>query len=192
LGHVVAATLVALVVTPAGARDAGVAPARTPAAERVPAPAWYSVAGHTLKLEANDVGCWIVDRVKAGDERKYKLDLQPPCYLLIWRGRPPGSAVKNADGVAVGDVGQPMAWRYKSAHGAVALAVIGDAAVPQPEPESLYQSRKRAGYHCAGSLQGVKLQGARVRLQKKAGEGLALYCDEIGIDEKDFWLIAHD
>jgi hypothetical protein len=193
LGPVIATALVAAAASFGLAGDAASpSPARGAAGSATGAPVWYPIAGHTLRLETNDQGCWLIDRVKPDDEKRFKLDLQPPCYLLMWLKRPPGSGLKNADGVAVGDVGQPMAWRYRSAGGATALAVIGDPAVPQPEPDSLYQSRKRAGLHCTGSLQGIKLRGPRVRLQQKSGEGLGLYCQELGIEEKGFWLIAHD
>jgi hypothetical protein len=158
-----------------------------------PIAARYLVSGHQVRVDSGAEGCWLVDHGKGGAPKRLKLDLRPPCYLLVWRHRPPTTDAQGiSDGVPVGGAGEPMAFRYKVARGTVAIAVIGDSPVPDPRPESMYQTRLRQGYHCTGSMQGIRFRGSLVQVMPKEGNGQGLFCVEIGLEEKDFWMIAHD
>jgi hypothetical protein len=83
-----------------------------------------------------------------------------------------------------------MAWRYADAKGVVALAVIGDPVPETLRTSSLYKLRERQGLSCASSVQGVLLHVDRIQLSKKR-EHAGIFCAELGLDEKDFWMLAH-
>jgi hypothetical protein len=182
LGPVGAGALVGVLLV--ALPDGGGSPPSAPAAAT-----GYSVAGHQIRLEVQDSECWLLDRFKRGEERRLRLDLRSPCYVVTWHEAPPRVAAHESDAVPVGQQGSPKAFRYKVAGGTVALAVIGDPPTPDPRPESLYQLRRRSGYHCTDSLRGVRLRGGRVQLLPKAQ---GLFCEEAPPDEKDYWMIAHD
>jgi hypothetical protein len=183
LGHVCAGALVAactLLSADAGSADEG----------RADGLAYHPVADHFVRIDADPAACWLVERAKGGNDKRFKLDLKPPCYLVMWKQAPPKLVDHSvSDGVPIGTKGTPMAFRYKVARGTVAMAVIGDPPSPDPRPDSLYQLRRRDGYHCTDSLQGVRFRGARVQLMPKAQ---GFFCVETSPDEKDFWMIAHD
>jgi hypothetical protein len=168
-----------------------VAGAAALAEPRAAPPSPFVVAGHEVKLAHDDRSCWIATRPKAGGEwRILNLDMRPPCYLLMWRGTdlPAPDAQGASDGVPFGGVGTPMAYRYRSADGVIALAIIGDPVSPT-HPD--YQEITRAGDHCAVSLRGLRLHGTKASLSPKRPYG-SLKCVERPIEEKDFWILAHD
>jgi hypothetical protein len=187
LGHDSASTLVAAILC---ALSGGAAPAG-PTSAGDSRQAVYEIARHHIRLDVESSACWIVDRTRGTEEKRLKLDLRPPCYLLMWRRKPPTIDAQGiSDGVAVGGPGAPMAFRYKVAGGTVAIAVIGDPPVRDPGPQSLYDSQVGQGYHCTDGMQGVRFRAARVQLLPKHSHGL--FCLEEGLDEKEFWMIAHD
>jgi hypothetical protein len=83
-----------------------------------------------------------------------------------------------------------MAWRYAGAKGVVVLAVIGDPVPEKLRASSLYRLREQQGMNCASSLQGILLYTNEIRLSKKR-EHAGVFCAELGLEEKDFWLLAH-
>jgi len=150
----------------------------------------YMVAGHILRLLTPEGACIIeLDKPGTSQRSELRLDLRPPCYLLTWRHEPAdtGLAAAEMEGTAVGQLGDPMAWRYPQA---LVVAVIGD-----PVPESLrssasYKLRHDQGLHCASSIRGVLIGEEGVWLSKKR-EHVGIFCAELGLDEKEFWLLAH-
>ena len=149
----------------------------------------YAVAGHTFRLAVTDSVCAIEQAVNAGAARRFVLDLRPPCYLVVWRDPPP--RMRKASGSnPVGGVGDPAAWRYGRKSNTTVVAVIGD---PVPErlcPELTCRSPQRQNFHCGASLQAVLLRDGRIKLSRKR-EQVGVFCVETGLDEKDFWLLAH-
>jgi hypothetical protein len=162
-----------------------------------------SVGGHRVQLRVRDASCLLVSATQRGAPQAIDLELGPPCYILPWnhtrsRGTDPKA---SSDAVAVGDKGDPMAYRYPSADNAIAIAVIGDP-VPDdlwrnlPDTAEQLQARKQTS-HCASRLQGVVLTAGGARLSKswiskRGGAEPRLLCTEAGIDEKDYWLLVHD
>lgn len=122
-----------------------------------------------------------------------RLDLTPPCYVLLWTEPPPRLTNGRAEsgGQPVGRQGDAMAWKYATAHDAKVLAVIGDPVGDPYRADPLFKTRQEKGYRCGGSLQGIKVfKGgpvATVKWNQKAA-----YCVETGIDEKDYWMLGHD
>lgn len=186
----------ALVLAACGRADSP--PQERPALRAAPAPTpspeagEYAVAGHNVRLVVEEDACFLGDQTEGGPPTKLKLDLGPPCYLLTWQQRPPrfGHPEGISDGVPVGDVGDVKAWRYGSAQGATTIAVIGDP-VPESMRSDRYLREQREGFRCAASVQGVLLLGPKVWLSKKH-DRVGPICVEIGIDQKVFWMLAHD
>jgi hypothetical protein len=149
-----------------------------------------TVAGHTMRLVTASDTCLIEHRSDQARGRQLMLDLRPPCYLLIWPGTPPKSGSSGvSDGQPVGRMGEPMAWRYPKANGVIALAVIGDPMPKDLRASRSYQLREGQGFRCASSIQGVLIQGGAVRVSRKR-EHVGVLCAEIGLEEKDFWILA--
>lgn len=152
----------------------------------------YSVAGHVLRLVVDGGSCVVEHRASGPAMNRLTLDLHPPCHLLTWRQSPPraSQATDVSDGRPLGDIGGPMAWRYAGAKGVVVLAVIGDPVPEKLRASSLYRLREQQGMNCASSLQGILLYTNEIRLSKKR-EHAGVFCAELGLEEKDFWLLAH-
>jgi hypothetical protein len=83
-----------------------------------------------------------------------------------------------------------MAWLYSRATGVIVLAVIGDPVPDQLRASDLYQLRERQGLHCTSSVQGILLSGSQTRLSSKRAH-VGIVCAELGLEEKDFWMLAH-
>jgi len=143
------------------------------------------------RLTVGVVGDRCVLTFKGGDA--VRLDLAPPCYVLVWNEPPPRLtyASPESDGQPVGAKGEAMAWKYPSAHDAKVLAVIGDSIPERLRGDSVLKIRQAKGYRCAGSLQGVKVVKGGPVPTAKWGQG-NIYCVETGIDEKDYWMLGHD
>ncbi|HEY0705803.1 MAG TPA: hypothetical protein VGG33_03355 [Polyangia bacterium] len=155
----------------------------------------HVVAGHALALAAEGEACVLLHRPAGAPadapEDRHRLALAPPCHFLVWQTQPPARAGSPSDGVSLGTVGAPMAWRYKSAKDLIALAVIGDALTDQQKSEAILARRLAAGLRCAPSLQGILLTATQARLTKKR-DHTQVHCVEAGTDEKTFWLLAHE
>lgn len=178
----------------AAAASAAPPPAAASSAARdAPAgPVEFRVEGRSFVLRQEGGSCEI--DVSGPNPLRLTLALAPPCHVLTWRMPPPAPGKRGpSDGRPVGAVGEPMAWRYPSAGGVVALAVIGDAVAEPQRSGSLYRLRERQGLHCAGSVQGLLIErrgGGGVRLSPKRAQ-VGVLCAEIGLEEKDFWILAH-
>jgi hypothetical protein len=150
----------------------------------------YDVAGHRIHLEATPDACYVVDQVEGGLLRK-KLSLDPPCYLVLRQAHPAaaatGGSARSARGKPVGDVGQPLAWRYRDKGDVVVFAAIGG-----PTPPSVWHGRdsSQTTFHCGGRSQGVLIQGSKIWLSRALADGFT--CAEVGMDEPMFWIWAHD
>lgn len=152
----------------------------------------YRVGKHKINLLTEEDSCLLIHSADGENFEKLKLDLRSPCYLLTWQRLPPVTHGQGpSDGVAVGGVGDPLAWQYQSAKGAITLAVIGDPVPEKIRSGKAYESRLKQGYRCASSMQGVLLRGDKARLSKKR-EHVGVFCVESGVDEKDFWLLSHE
>ena len=155
--------------------------------------AQHVVAGHAVRLISNEgQPCQLQHKLVASQATPgiQDLMLRSPCYLLIWQTEPPAKKTGHATGIPVGNLGSPIAWRYASAKNAVVLAVIGD-----PIPDSLLQSqlyrlREEQNMHCAGSVQGILIRADKISFSPVRRQ-VGVQCVEAGIDEKDFWLLAH-
>jgi hypothetical protein len=153
----------------------------------------YNVAGHRIRLLVEEGGCWLTHRAEGKGLKRFKFDLNPPCYFLTWQRSPPQrtGAEGVSDGLPLGNIGDPIAWRYRSAKGVIAVAVIGDLIPDDIRSSSLYKSRQQQGYRCASRKQGILFLGNRAWLSKKS-ESAGLFCVESGVEEKDFWMLAHE
>jgi hypothetical protein len=153
----------------------------------------YSVAGHQIRVLVEEGGCWLTHRAAGKGLERLKFNLHPPCYVLTWQRPPPQRADAEgvSDGLPLGNIGDPIAWRYRSAKGVIAVAVIGDPLPDDIRSSSLYKSRQQQGYRCASRKQGVLFLGNKARLSTKR-ENAGLLCVESGVEEKDFWMLAHE
>jgi hypothetical protein len=150
----------------------------------------YHVAGHVLRLVTNGEACVVEHHGGNAETVKLILNLHPPCYFLTWQRPPSRASHAGKDGVPIGSVGDLIAWRYDGAKGAIALAVIGDPAPDTLRSSNLYRLREQQGMHCGSSVQGILLRASEIQLSTKR-EHAGLFCAELGLEEKDFWLLAH-
>lgn len=152
------------------------------------------MAGQRLRLVSQGDSCvvlaWPAD-APAAAPRTLPLTLTPPCHFLVWRATPPATAGAPSDGVSVGEAGALAAWRYKSAKNATVVAVIGDPISAEQRADPIVKKRLAAGLRCAPSLQGLLITPSAVAVSKKR-EHPGLLCVEAGIDERIFWMLAHD
>jgi hypothetical protein len=113
-----------------------------------------------------------------------RTDLRSPCYFMTWTEAPgPGTE----DGKPVGQKSELRAWRYRDKKGAVFLALIGDPVSPATTQR---WGRSFPGSRCGESIQGVVVRKEGVEIGQKNGGG-RVYCVETGMEEKNFWLLAH-
>jgi len=153
----------------------------------------YVVAGQVLRLVVRKDGCAIehVKSARAGPGaspgRALDLDLRPPCHVLTWRQRPPATAAER-EGTPVGGPGDAAGWRYPGK--GVVVAVIGDPPPKRLRAGATYRLRRDQGLHCASSIRGVLVGEGEIQLSKKR-EHVGIFCAETGLDEKDYWLLAH-
>ena len=154
----------------------------------------YQILGLHFQLLVDQLTCTLVqDGPEGGDQpsQRLRLDLTPPCYIMTWHRPPPhrGDPTGVSDGIPVGTIDQPKAWKYPSARSAIVFVIIGD-----PVPDALRKGspdRAAQGYHCASSFQGAIVRDAHVSLTRKR-ERAGLYCAEFDIEEKSYWLLAHN
>ena len=174
-------------------------PAPTPAPSASAAPttatATLGVAGRTLSLSELGGRCALnVGALVPGSEAtRMALDLAAPCSVLTWRSAPATASAAPSDGQPVGGVGDAMAWRYPSAKGVTVVVVIGDGIPAAWRENPYYPDHEKRGYRCASSAQAALLPleaNAPVTLSRKQNEA-GVFCAEIGMDEKNFWLFAH-
>ena len=173
-------------------RDSAVATSPAPSPPARVAPPEYAVGNHVFRLMVAGDACVLEHRGADAKTEKLTLDLHPPCHLLTWRQPPSpgGQGGGVSDGQAIGTTGDPMAWQYASAAGAITLAVIGDPVPESLRASSLYRLREQQGLSCGSSVQGVLLRGDQIQLSKKR-EHAGVFCAELGLEEKDFWTLAH-
>ena len=114
---------------------------------------------------------------------------------MTWQHPPPRSAGGPSNGTPLGKVGAPVAWRYppgRDTKRAIAvMAVIGDPMAEALAKDPVWKERVSVGFHCAGNVQGILVTAAgEVATTRKRSSAGAL-CVEVGMDEKDYWLLAH-
>jgi len=161
-------------------------PTKTPP----PAPETGALEGQTFRLDSAEGTCRLTVSGR-GEEKSLSLDLTPPCHFLIWQHPPPRSAGGPSNGAPVGAVGDPVAWRYAGKRAVAVMAVIGDPMAEGLAKDPVWEQRVKAGFRCAGNVQGILVRKAgAVTTTKKRGSAGAL-CVEVGMDEKDYWLLAH-
>ncbi|MEJ2328202.1 MAG: hypothetical protein P8Y25_15980 [Chromatiaceae bacterium] len=148
----------------------------------------FSVAGRDMTLVAYNNQCAVLPKGENADQ--VLLDLEPPCYVLMWSAAPPEADTNFSDGIPVGTVGEVMAWRYPGAGDIVVTAIIGDAVPEHLQGSEDERMLTRRGWHCRGSVQALVVDGLHVRAGTKRA-GVGLICAESGMDEKGYWLLAH-
>ncbi len=166
-----------------GASGGGPA-AEAPKPSALPPPAEYEVEGHRFALVVEHDACYISPHYSRGRDARLPLGFPPPCHLLLWRQPPPIEHPKDA--APLGQLGDPMAWKFSGRQPVVALVVIGG-------PISERQKAKRPhakDTECASRTRGLLLQGQSLKLSKRTGDSFV--CTTSGLDEKDFWLFAHE
>lgn len=144
----------------------------------------YEVDGHRFALVAEHDACYVSPRDSSGRDVRLPLGFPPPCHLLLWRRPPPIERPKDA--VPLGQLGEPMAWKFAGRQPIVALVIIGG-------PVSDRQLAKRPfakSTECPSRARAILLRGQSLALSKRTGE--LLVCTTSGLDEKDFWLFAHE
>jgi hypothetical protein len=153
-------------------------------AQSFPSPQ-YAAGDQNFRLSVTENSCAIE---QAGAARRLVLDLRPPCYFAVWRDPPP--RIKASGPSPVGGVGDPAAWRYGAKRNMTVVAVIGDPVPDRLCSDPVCRSRARANFHCGASLQAVLLREGRITLSRKRAQA-GVFCVETGLDEKEFWLLAH-
>lgn len=154
--------------------------------------AQYVVAGHVVRVLGEEGQACQFHYKPVGSQAAFSvqnLNLLAPCYLLLWQIEPARKRPGNA-AVPVGKIGAPLAWRYASAKNALTLAVIGDPVGDNLRQSALYRLRQAQNMHCAGSVQGILIRANQVNVSQVRGQ-VGVLCLETGMDEKDFWLLAH-
>ncbi len=155
---------------------------------------YYNVENHQISLHSEGSQCVLQHQATdsigvIGPSQRLVLALRPPCYFMLWQAPPPKKARGSiSGGIAVGKQGGVLAWRYASAKNAIVLAIIGD-----PDEDASFPSYAPSialGYHCGISMQGVLLRKNNVSLST-VRKNNAVYCVETGVDEKNYWLLAH-
>jgi hypothetical protein len=147
----------------------------------------HDLLGHRLELRSGDATCTLLHRAPTTPEpESIELGMAPPCYFLIWIDDPPRRADANgvSDGIPIGHKGQVRAWKYPSAGNAVTVIVVGG-------PTTSTRAKRWPAAHCAGGARALLLQHDRLRLSKTAYSN-ELFCVEGGVDEKTFWIFAHE
>lgn len=146
-----------------------------------------------FSLDVQDGQCSVSIIAPGNSVEQLRTELKPPCYLVRWL-RPPPSGDRDqsvSDGRPIGAVGDLMAWRYGGEDGSIAIAVLGDPIPDRLKAGSLYKVRQQQGMNCVSSVQGIVISNNRSRLSTKRAQ-TGIYCAELGLEEKDFWLIGHE
>jgi len=152
----------------------------------------YNVEGHALRLVTTKDACILEHHLGTTEMSRLTLKLHPPCYMVTWNKNPPprNSTPDLSDGLPLGAVGEPMGWRYASAGSALVLAVLGDAISQEAASSNEYRVRKKKDFHCASSIQGILISKKQVSLTAVRAN-VGIFCAELGLEEQDFWLLAH-
>jgi hypothetical protein len=146
----------------------------------------YQIDGHRIALTLRDGACFVSAKSPANQNSTtlLRLGMRPPCFFVTWRQ--PAPTERPSGATPVGDVGNPMAWRFAGPASVTVLAFIGE-----PVSEQQWAKRpKLRGAQCGSRTQGLRLHDGKAELTKRILEGFA--CIERGLDEKDFWLFAHE
>lgn len=174
-----AATLLALVLPPSIAG----------AASKSEEAQSFTVGSLALRLAEEGGTCVVLP--DGATEPKLVLDLAAPCHVLLWRDPLPSATDAQADGVAVGKMGEAMGWRFPDIGAAIHAAVIGDEVDPSLKESLTYKTRMEQGFHCAGSVQALVVENGKVKAGRKR-TGQSILCAETGLDQAGFWLLAHE
>lgn len=154
----------------------------------------YTVAGEGIELVTENNGCWLLHGDKTDASQRIDLELRPPCYLLTWQKHPSlkaAGATGTNDGFALGDIGEPLARKYRIGGGTVLIVVIGNPFSSAQLADSHVRWHMEHGYRCASSARGVLLQGHNLSLSKERFES-NLFCVEYELDHKQLWLLSHE
>jgi hypothetical protein len=139
-----------------------------------------------VRLMTSNDFCVIEQSLRDGQTRRLTLDLRPPCYFPVWRNAPPRNAARTSR--ALGAAGDPIVWQYGKTNTTV-IAVIGDPIPERMCPGGACRAPPRQDFRCGGSLQAALLRGGQLTRSAKRGPGM--FCVDTGLDEKEFWLLAH-
>ena len=152
----------------------------------------YSIAGHTLRLLTSKDACILEHHQGKSEITRLTLNIHPPCYLLTWNQKPPSKNLSSdvSDGVPIGGIGEPMAWQYARARNVLVLAVLGDALSQELISGNQYRLIKKQNFHCGSSIQGILIRDQKIELSTERAN-VGIFCAEIGIEEQDYWLLAH-
>ena len=126
-----------------------------------------------------------------GSSQVIALDLREPCQLVVWQADSFKGPKAASGGVRVGADGEAMAWRYPSAKNVTVAMVMGDAISEAAKAQR--PNLAQLGF-CAANRQALLLPddvAAPLRVRPK-GDSPRVICARFGVDEKDFWLAAHD
>lgn len=118
-----------------------------------------------LLLQSGDESILKISR--EGQVRKEKLQLKPPCYFM-----------RTDKGI--------QSFTYKN-KGTKVVMVTG-ALLKTEDKVYLGASEDMV---CGGQAQGILFRNDSVLISRKVLKG-GMFCKDYGLDEKDFWTLAHD
>jgi hypothetical protein len=155
--------------------------------------ATVALASRSLAVSQDGGRCvlTIVGKGAAGSSQVVPLDLREPCQLVVWQADAFKGPKAASGGVRIGADGEAMAWRYASAKNVTVAMVMGDAI--SEAAKSQRPNLAQMGF-CAANRQALLLPddvAAPVRVLPKSSSPRVI-CARFGVDEKDFWLAAHD
>lgn len=128
----------------------------------------FTVSGHRLELERDQ--CVLSVLGADSTQSTLKLEMKPPCFFSRSEG--------EIQTYAFEDVGVDSV-----------LIVVGTP-VPNDDIDKWNLSDKEA-QRCGAQHQGVVISESTVALSQRVSTG-GVACRDYGIDQKEFWMYAHD
>jgi len=127
-----------------------------------------AIAGYKLAIIEDDGKCELFYQGEKGSG-KLPLGPQPPCRFLTQAG------------------GTLEFYAYSDVKVKALLVIVGTPKKPDPTiPVTM-----KKNYYCGDEIQGVLIRGDGVYITKLVMDA-GLACTNLGLDEKFFWIFAHE